>query len=99
MVLASRFFPSSKTCSGCGNVRKELSLDERTYICPDCGLEIDRDLNAAINLREWYMSQNTASSTGSGRGEDVRLEATCSEEQSSLKRQPNIKDGSMSNFV
>lgn len=44
-----RFFPSSKTCSGCGNVKKTLKLSERTYNC-ECGLEIDRDLNAAINL-------------------------------------------------
>lgn len=89
MALAPRFFPSSKTCSGCGNVRKELTLDERTYICSECGLVIDRDLNAAINLREGYMSSSTGSSSGSGRGEDVRLDVTCDGEQSLLKRQPN----------
>lgn len=90
MALAPRFFPSSKTCSGCGYVRKELTLDERTYVCSECGLVIDRDLNAAINLRDWYIISNTASSAGSGRGEDVRPEATCSRGQSSLKRQPDI---------
>lgn len=51
-VLADRFFPSSKTCSQCGKVKDELSLSERTYTC-ECGLEIDRDLNAAINLRKY----------------------------------------------
>lgn len=89
MTLAPRFFPSSKTCSGCGNVRKELVLEERSYVCSECGLVMDRDLNAAINLRDWYISQNTASSAGSGRGEDVRLDVACSGERSSLKRQPD----------
>lgn len=91
MALAPRFFPSSKTCSGCGHVRKEQTLDERTYVCSSCGLSIDRDLNAAINLRDWYRSQNTASSAGSGRGEGIRPKAACSSRQTSLKRQPNDK--------
>jgi len=45
------FYPSSKTCSHCGYVKKDLRLSERTYICPQCGMRIDRDLNAAINLK------------------------------------------------
>jgi putative transposase len=52
IVVADRFYPSSKTCSACGSVRDELTLDERTFICPDCGFTIDRDWNAAINLRQ-----------------------------------------------
>ena len=51
-VKASRTYPSSKLCSGCGIVRKDLKLSERTYRC-GCGLVIDRDLNAAINLRNY----------------------------------------------
>ena len=50
LTIADRFFPSSKTCSACGAVRDELSLSERTYRCPSCNLEMDRDLNAALNL-------------------------------------------------
>ncbi|GHS95257.1 transposase [Synergistales bacterium] len=49
--IADRFYPSSKTCSKCGATKKDLNLSDRTYICPACGLEIDRDLNAAINLK------------------------------------------------
>ena len=49
IVVAPRFFPSSKTCSKCGNVKDEMSMKDRTYVC-ECGLELDRDLNAAINL-------------------------------------------------
>lgn len=51
--VVDRFFPSSKTCSGCGEVKGDLDLSMRTYSCGDCGLVIDRDLNAAINLARW----------------------------------------------
>lgn len=50
--LSNRFYASSKTCSQCGYVKKDLKLSDRTYICPECGTIIDRDLNAAINLRD-----------------------------------------------
>jgi putative transposase len=49
VVVVDRFFPSSKQCSGCFAVRESLSLSERVYRC-SCGLQLDRDLNAAINL-------------------------------------------------
>jgi putative transposase len=50
VLLASRWEPSSKTCSGCGWVDDGLTLADRTFHCESCGLVIDRDLNAAINL-------------------------------------------------
>ncbi len=50
LVLAGRWYPSSKTCSGCGAVKAKLALSERTYRCHGCGLVIDRDVNAAANL-------------------------------------------------
>jgi putative transposase len=53
LAVADRFFPSSKTCSRCGVVKLTLSLGERTFACTACGLSIDRDLNAAINLAGW----------------------------------------------
>ena len=49
--LAERFYASSKTCSRCGHVKKDLKLSDREYICAECGLVIDRDMNAALNLR------------------------------------------------
>ena len=52
VFLADRFFPSSKQCSQCGTVKDDLSLSERTYRCEECGLVIDRDWNAAINLEQ-----------------------------------------------
>jgi transposase len=51
VIVADRFFPSSKLCSGCGVVKEKLALGERTYACEGCGLVVDRDENAAINLR------------------------------------------------
>ena len=48
--IANKYFASSKKCSECGHKKKDLTLDDRVYVCDDCGLEIDRDLNAAINL-------------------------------------------------
>ena len=50
LVTAGRFYPSSKTCSGCGAVKAKLALSERTYACTACGLVMDRDVNAARNL-------------------------------------------------
>lgn len=49
LIKADRFYPSSKTCSECGSIKKDLKLSDRIYRC-ECGLRIDRDLNAAINL-------------------------------------------------
>lgn len=49
--LADRFYPSSKTCSCCGHIKKVLKLSERTFECEQCGASIDRDLNASINLK------------------------------------------------
>jgi putative transposase len=50
LIVADRFYPSSKTCSTCGWVKAKLTLAERTFNCQACGLQIDRDLNAARNL-------------------------------------------------
>ena len=50
VVFVDRFYPSSKTCSNCGYINKELTLNDREWICPNCGENHDRDLNAAINI-------------------------------------------------
>ena len=49
--VVDRWYPSSKTCSNCGIVKAKLSLSERTFNCDACGLSMDRDLNAAINIK------------------------------------------------
>ncbi len=55
-VKADRFFPSSKMCSCCGTIKKDLKLKDRTYICPKCNLVIDRDKNASINLANYQLA-------------------------------------------
>lgn len=60
LVIADRFYPSSKLCSNCGTTKPELSLSERVFRCAACGYTVNRDENAAINLRQLC----TASSTG-----------------------------------
>ena len=49
--VIDRFYPSSKLCCKCGNIKKDLKLSDRTYVC-ECGNNIDRDVNAGINIRD-----------------------------------------------
>lgn len=53
VIIVDMYYPSSKTCIACGHVKKNLRLSERVYHCEACGNEIDRDLQAAINLRRY----------------------------------------------
>jgi putative transposase len=66
--VVDRWFPSSKTCSNCGVAKAKLPLSERTFNCNDCGLSIDRDLNAAINIEV----AGSAPEMLNARGGDVR---------------------------
>ncbi len=88
--VAKRTFPSSKRCSSCGHKKKELSLSEREYECEECGLMIDRDLNAALNLVTVSLPE-----TLTARGEDVRLEVDSYgfAKQTSVKQEPKWTDG------
>ena len=74
LVVADRWFASSKTCSECGVVKTKLALSERLYICDACGLKIDRDVNAAINLARLgtalLLDNNAGTNSVSGRGGD-----------------------------
>ena len=67
-VEIDRFYPSSKKCSRCGNVKDELKLSERTYRCKSCGNVIDRDLNAAMNIRDEGFKIFTEGHSGSACG-------------------------------
>jgi putative transposase len=53
LVVAGRFFPSTKRCSKCGGVKDSMSLDKRTFVREFCEFTADRDLNAALNLEQW----------------------------------------------
>ncbi len=72
LVVAPRFYPSTKTCSACGQVKPEMPLGDRVFRCDACGTEIDRDLNAARNLASLVAgsspeTQNACGGEGSGR--------------------------------
>ncbi|MDG4766736.1 RNA-guided endonuclease TnpB family protein [Solwaraspora sp. WMMD406] len=62
LLVADRWYPSSKTCSGCGTAKTKLALSEREYHCAACGLVIDRDHNAARNLAALAAGYDTAGS-------------------------------------
>ena len=96
LVIVSRTFPSSKMCSQCGHRKKELSLSEREYHCEQCGLEIDRDLNAALNLVAVSLPE-----TENACGEEVRLltDSLDLKRAASMKQEPNIIPDSMSRNV
>ena len=53
VVIADRYYPSSKLCSCCGHIKKDLKLKDRIYKCEICGNEIDRDYQAALNLKRY----------------------------------------------
>lgn len=79
IVKAGRWMPSSKTCSGCGSVKAKLTLAEREFTCTDCGLVIDRDLNAATNLARVALAGCTTGGSGpldtGGAGGKTRVRA------------------------
>jgi putative transposase len=64
LIVADRWFASSKICSGCGAVKAKLGLSERTYVCTACGLVLDRDQNAARNLAA--LAAETTDTVGTG---------------------------------
>jgi putative transposase len=77
VILASRWEPSSKTCSGCGGVDENLRLSDRTFRCAQCGLVLDRDWNAAINLERLAASsadtQNACGGASAGPRRKTRV--------------------------
>ncbi|MEI5575935.1 IS607 family element RNA-guided endonuclease TnpB [Streptomyces brasiliscabiei] len=85
-IVADRWYPSSKTCSGCGAVKAKLPLHVRTYECETCGLVLDRDDNAALNLAALAAAavtgtgvagdQDTAPAVSKPRGADRKTRAT-----------------------
>ena len=87
--VVDRWYRSSKTCSGCGSVKAKLSLSERTYRCDSCGLVLDRDLNAAINI----CVAGSAPETLNAHGETVRRSDRSSGHRTrvSVKCEPSVR--------
>ena len=82
MIKIGRFEPSSQICSYCGH-RQKIALDERTYNCPECGISLDRDTNAALNIRNFALRdilKNTDGRSGInafGVGSSGNCDANC----------------------
>ena len=68
VVVADRWYPSSKTCSCCGYRIEQLALAIRSWTCPGCATLHDRDVNAAINLKHMAMSSIATACGGDGAG-------------------------------
>lgn len=90
VIHIDRFFPSSKTCNSCGWVNNSLTLKDRSWICK-CGLEVDRDLNAAKNILNEGLRLNNISvgTTDHGRGAKIRPEKSGKSVETSKKRNLN----------
>ena len=75
VVVADRFYASSKTCSACGEKLDELPLSVREWVCPSCAVIHDRDVNAAINLKNMAASSavSACGEEGAGSGRKARV--------------------------
>jgi len=101
VVVASRWYPSSKTCSGCGWVDAELTLAERLFRCrtpqqPACALILDRDLNAARKLATLATLAGSASERPNARGAgSADLSQTAPVQLAVRKQEPDAFDASV----
>ena len=89
VIRADHWFPSSKRCSSCGAVKTKLGLGEREYVCDVCGVVLDRDINAALNLKQLTGSSpvTACGEASSGSGREIRAKLA------SLKQEPNTRVG------
>jgi putative transposase len=86
VVVADRFYASSKTCSACGHKLEKLPLAVREWTCPDCGTIHDRDVNAAMNLKNMAVSSTVAAcgEEGSGSGRKTRVKPASAKQEVSF---------------
>jgi IS605 OrfB family transposase len=98
VIVADRWFASSRTCSGCGAVKAKLLLSERAYACAACGIVLDRDMNAAVNLAEYgnRLIAGSGPEIPNGRGADRK---TTSGSLVALKRQPGTANAGQTGTV
>jgi putative transposase len=95
VVVADRWFASSKTCSNCGAVKEKLSLSDRVFVCGFCGHTQDRDLNAALNLKNLAVSSTVSACGVEGSGNvltGVAKPATMKQELNSVP--DSVRDAS-----
>lgn len=88
IIVADRWFASSKTCSCCGYRRERLPLGERTWRCPSCQTAHDRDVNAAINLKHLAVSSTATACGEEGAGLDRKIQV----KPASMKQEVNTNN-------
>ncbi len=86
VIFADRFYPSSKTCSACGHVQGKMPLSVREWTCPECATHHDRDLNAAVNLKNLAASSavSACGEEGSGARRKVRVKPASTKQEVSF---------------
>ena len=97
LIQASRWFPSSKTCSSCGLIKDSVPLAVRVFDCPACGLTLDRDVNAAKNLAKWPEVAASASETQNACRGNVRPGVRRAGPDEAGTEQPIVASGSEPN--
>jgi len=87
VVVADRWYPSSKTCSICGSIQEAMPLSVRHWTCPDCGAHHDRDVNAARNLATYAVSSTVSAcgEEGAGAGRKIRVKPTSMKQELSTE--------------
>jgi putative transposase len=94
LVVADRWYPSSKTCSRCKALKAKLALSERAYKCESCGLVIDRDHNAALNLAALVAVTGTASGAATDQRQLVNAQGEAKFMATARRASLNCEDGS-----
>lgn len=95
IIKIGRFEPSSQICSCCGH-RQKMPLENRTYVCSECGMSIDRDVNAAINIRNFALRdilKNTDGTSGinaCGVGSSGERDASCVRETTDVEARKSL---------
>ena len=98
LIIADKWFASSKTCNHCGHVYQGLKLSDREWVCPECGCINDRDYNAACNLKDWYLGHymeimNTDGTAGiKACGETTATPGETPGQVASVKQEPSAGD-------
>ncbi len=87
VVVADRFYPSSKLCSYCGYKNEKLRLSDREWTCDDCHTTLDRDVNAAINLKNYAVSSTVKACGEEGSGLDCKIKV----KPASMKQESSAK--------
>ncbi|MHA1911038.1 MAG: RNA-guided endonuclease InsQ/TnpB family protein [Candidatus Kariarchaeaceae archaeon] len=89
IIYADRFFPSSKMCSACGTIKKDLKLSDRLFTCESCGLKIDRDFNASLNLL--HLAGSSSESLNACLRREVTEQSLMVSQCSSMMQESNTK--------